>query len=96
MQVSIAGRLAERGGVFSAQVGDVVDVPDALAKKWVEVGHGVRVSADTALTADDANQRDIDAEECLTRQCLFCERMAKMVYRNQPLCYEHYGSAIYL
>lgn len=80
MQVSIAS------AAFSFQPGEVTDVEEDLAQKWVAVGHAVRVSPQTPLSLRDFDYRDLDAEEALTRRCVHCDRRAQFVLRNKPFC----------
>lgn len=96
MAVSIAGTVAGRD--FSAQPGDVVDVEARQAAKWVAGGHAAAVPPSTPLTSRDLSLADLDAEELLHYRCAWCPdsraQRAEGVYKNLPLCREHFRAAM--
>ena len=89
MNVSIAS------AQFSHQPGDVVDVDDELAAKWVSGGHAERVSPRTPLSnRNNFDLRDLDADEALSRTCVHCNRRARFVLRNKAFCPQHFRSEL--
>jgi hypothetical protein len=84
MNVSLAGMVGHRD--FSAQPGDVVDVPADLAKKWVR-SNLAEPAPDAQLSDPDVRLADLTAEEALCRNCESCEqRRATTVLRNRAFC----------
>ena len=90
MEVSIAGML--NGKEFSAQPGQIIDVPTVTAKAWIRAGHGVSVPESTPVTDGSDPLRDLSIEEALQRHCVHCATRAAFVLRNQPLCARHFRS----
>lgn len=92
MEVSIAGTL--NGKEFSAQPGEIVDVPTVTAKAWIHARHATPVAANTPITTADDPLRDLSIEEALHRHCAHCAARASFVLRSQPLCRRHFRSKL--
>lgn len=83
MRVSIAS------SEWSYQVGQIVMVDSALAKKWRDVGHCVYVNGTMPLTSFDGldGLLDLDMEQALRRVCEHCQnKRAQTVVGHRALC----------